>query len=159
MSRHGGDEFVILLSEIEGPAEAGILAERMLHELSQSLIVKDRKFQITGSIGISVYPDDGEKPDILLHCADAAMYQAKLNHRNTYQFYSREIMAKDIERKRISDALELALDRDEFLVLYQPKVNLFDCTVVGVEALLRWNSPGLGCRLRACSFPSPRKRG
>ena len=159
VSRHGGDEFVILLSEIEGPAEAGILAERMLLDLGQSLFVKDRKFQITGSIGISVYPDDGEKPEILLHCADAAMYQAKINYRNTYQFYSREIMAKDIERKRISDALELALERDELLVLYQPKVNLLDCTVVGVEALLRWNSPTLGMQSPGLFIPVAEETG
>lgn len=159
VSRHGGDEFVVLLSEIEGPAEAGILAERMLQELRQPILVKDRKFQMTGSIGISIYPDDGEKPDILLHCADAAMYQAKSNQRNTYQFYSREIMARDIERKRISDALELALDRDEFLVLYQPKVNLLDCTVVGVEALLRWNSPGLGMQSPGLFIPVAEETG
>jgi diguanylate cyclase (GGDEF)-like protein/PAS domain S-box-containing protein len=159
VSRHGGDEFVVLLSEIEGPAEAGILAERMLQELRRPLVVKDRTFQITASIGISVYPDDGEKPDVLLHCADAAMYQAKVNHRNTYRFYSREIMARDIERKRISDALELALDRDEFLVLYQPKVNLFDCTMVGVEALLRWNRPGLGMQLPGLFIPVAEETG
>ncbi|MFM9860932.1 EAL domain-containing protein [Pseudoxanthobacter sp. M-2] len=159
VSRHGGDEFVVLLSEIEGPAQAGILAERMLQELKQPIFVKDRKLQITGSIGISVYPEDGEKPNILLHCADAAMYKAKINHRNTYQFYSREIMAKDIERKRISDALELALDRDEFVVLYQPNVNLFDCTVVGVEALLRWNSPGLGMQSPGLFIPVAEETG
>jgi diguanylate cyclase (GGDEF)-like protein len=144
VSRLGGDEFTILLPEMEHVQDSAKVAKRILDSLSRPLIVAGHEIFVTGSIGITVYPMDGEDPDTLLKNADAAMYNAKEQGRNNYQFYSETMNASSFERLLLENALRKALDREEFLVYYQPQINIDSGKIVGMEALLRWEHPEKG---------------
>jgi diguanylate cyclase (GGDEF)-like protein/PAS domain S-box-containing protein len=144
VSRLGGDEFTILLPDIGHVQDSARVAKRILDSLSRPHIIAGHEIFITGSIGITVYPMDGEDPDTLLKNADAAMYSAKEQGRNNYQFYSEAMNASSFERLSFENALRKALDRQEFLIHYQPQVNINSGKIVGMEALLRWEHPEMG---------------
>src|ERR1022692_2750248 len=144
VSRQGGDEFVILLSETTNPEDAATSAKKILLSLSGPHSIGGQDLFIDGSIGISVYPGDGEDAETLIKNADTAMYHAKECGRNNFQFFEAEMNSKAVERQSLENGLRLALERGEFLLHYQPKVKLRTGAITGVEALIRWLRPDRG---------------
>ena len=144
VSRQGGDEFVILLSEIAHPEDAAISARKILRVLSAPHCIGGQDLNIDGSIGVSIYPEDGADADTLIKNADTAMYHAKESGRNSVQFFKPEMNVKAVERQSLEGSLRRALERKEFSLHYQPKVNLSTWEITGVEALLRWQHPNRG---------------
>jgi diguanylate cyclase (GGDEF)-like protein/PAS domain S-box-containing protein len=138
VSRHGGDEFVILLVETKNSEAAALLAQKILDALQAMHTIGKNQLHITSSIGISVYPADGLDADTLLKSADTAMYYAKEKGRNNYQFFIAKMNTRAVERMIIESNLKLALEKQQFVLHYQPKVNLNTGQITGVEALLRW---------------------
>jgi len=144
VSRQGGDEFVILLSEMEQAKDAASSAKRMLDRVAEAHTIGPHELHVTASIGISVFPDDGMDVDTLVKNADTAMYQAKENGPQTYQFFTAAMNVKAVERQSIEGSLRRALERQEFALHYQPKVNLKTREITGAEALIRWAHPVRG---------------
>lgn len=144
VGRPGGDEFTILLYDIEAPEHAGQVAEKILRELQRPIMVSGHQLVVTTSIGITVVPDDGTEPNALMKNADLAMYRAKEKGRNNYQFYSEDLNTNAVHRLRTEYELRRALERSEFELHFQPMVGLSDLSIVGVECLLRWNHPERG---------------
>jgi diguanylate cyclase (GGDEF)-like protein/PAS domain S-box-containing protein len=138
VSRQGGDEFVILLAEGKYGKDAMLTAEKILAALALPHIVAESELQVTTSIGISVYPEDGEDAETLIKNADTAMYHAKEVGRNNYQFFRNDMNERAVERQAVEASLRHALDRQEFVLHYQPKVNLETGRITGAEVLLRW---------------------
>jgi EAL domain-containing protein (putative c-di-GMP-specific phosphodiesterase class I) len=139
VSRQGGDEFVILLSSGEYGVDANLTANKILKSLSLPHKITKSTLHITTSIGISLYPADGEDAETLIKNADTAMYDAKETGRNNYKFFRNEMNVRAVERQMIESELRAAIDKKEFELYYQPKVNLNSGMITGVEALLRWN--------------------
>lgn len=144
VARIGGDEFTILLESIKGIAAAETVSRKVLHALAKPFCVGEQKTFISGSIGISVYPEDGSDVDTLLKNADLAMYRAKELGRNRYQFYAQEMAEEAEDRLHLLNALRQAMVRQEFLLHYQPLTHLEDRALVGAEALIRWHHPTMG---------------
>jgi diguanylate cyclase (GGDEF)-like protein/PAS domain S-box-containing protein len=144
VSRQGGDEFVVLLSEVEHLGDAAITAARMLHAVAAVHSIDRHDLHITASIGASVYPDDALDAETLIRHADTAMYQAKENGRHGYQFFKPSMNAPAVERQSIEESLRTALERREFALHYQPTINLRSRAITGAEALLRWTHPTRG---------------
>src|ERR1700691_2576077 len=144
VSRQGGDEFVVLLSEMQQSEDAAVTARRMLQAVAEVHPVDQHDLHVTTSIGVSVYPDDGLDAETLIKNADIAMYQAKENGRQSYEFFTPAMNARAVERQSIEESLRHALERQEFTLHYQPKVNLKSGEITGAEALLRWTHPGRG---------------
>jgi diguanylate cyclase (GGDEF)-like protein/PAS domain S-box-containing protein len=142
LARVGGDEFV-LLETVQGPEEAGVLAQRILDALARPFAIEGRTLSVAASIGISVYPADGSDFGELLRNADAAMFHAKESGRGTFRFFSPPLNARAVERLRIENELRGALARSELVLHWQPVVRGQD-EVVGAEALVRWNHPERG---------------
>jgi diguanylate cyclase (GGDEF)-like protein/PAS domain S-box-containing protein len=143
VARVGGDEFVVLMPEIADIEDAAKLARRVIDSLRRSFAVEGREAVVTASIGVAIYPDDGLDGDTLVRNADAAMYRAKDLGRNSYQLYSPSMNARSFERLAMEGSLRQALEREELVLHYQPRINPMG-QVVGVEALLRWHHPDLG---------------
>jgi diguanylate cyclase (GGDEF)-like protein len=144
VSRQGGDEFVVLLSEVAHAEDAAISARRMLKAVAEAHSVDQHDLHITTSIGVSVYPDDGCDAEALIKNADTAMYQAKENGRQSFQFFKPAMTVRAVERQSIEESLRRALGRREFKLQYQPKIDLCTGAITGAEALLRWNHPTRG---------------
>lgn len=142
--RQGGDEFVILLAEIEQPQDAAHVAETLRAALSTPHLIDGHELHVTPSIGISVFPDDGDNVDILMQNADTAMYHAKANGRDTYRFFKAGMNARAVRRLAVESGLRRALKQEEFLLHYQPKIDLVSGAIIGAEALIRWQDPVLG---------------
>jgi diguanylate cyclase (GGDEF)-like protein len=139
--RQGGDEFVVLLANIEHAEDAALSAQKVLDALTTSHRIEHFELHVTVSIGISIYPDNGHDADTLIKNADTAMYQAKEGGRNHYQFFEQDMTVVAVERHAIESGLRSALARQEFVLYYQPKINLETGTISGVEALIRWQHP------------------
>jgi len=144
VARLGGDEFVILMDAIEGPATAAHLAERLCGLISQPFEVGDRELRLTASIGVSLFPEDGDSMDSLLSNADLAMYRAKDRGRNTYRFFESEMNTRAMQRLHLETALRGALTRGELELAYQPQVSLDRPGILGAEVLMRWTHGELG---------------
>ena len=144
VSRRGGDEFVILLPDLEAVDDAAVIAAKLINAISDLCMIDGNEIKITTSIGISIFPEDGCDGDCLIKYADAAMYHAKKNGRNNYQFFTNEMNQLALERMSIERKLRHALERQEFCLHYQPQVELRSGRIIGVEALLRWNNPETG---------------
>ena len=144
VSRQGGDEFVALLSEIAHAADAAASAQKIIATLVAPHDVAHHQLHITATIGISIYPDDGPDAETLIKCADTAMYHAKGSGRNNYQFFEPDMNARAVERQSIEAGLHRALARREFVLHYQPKIDLETGAMTGAEALIRWMHPERG---------------
>ena len=142
--RLGGDEFVILLSEVAHAGDAGVKAGKILSALSAPFEMEQITLRVTASIGVTTYPEDGQSAELLIRNADLAMYQAKEKGRSNYQFFEKGMNVRAVERQSIEGDLRCALERDEFVMHYQPKIDLKTGEITGVEALLRWQHPERG---------------
>ncbi|HWR20559.1 MAG TPA: EAL domain-containing protein, partial [Verrucomicrobiae bacterium] len=142
--RQGGDEFVILLAEIERPQDAANVAEKMLAALAEPHHIGENEIHVTLSIGISVYPDEGTNAETVMQNADTAMYHAKAKGRNNYQFFRAEMNTHAVRRLFVETSLRRALKLGEFLLHYQPKIDIASGEMTGCEALIRWQDPDLG---------------
>ena len=144
VSRQGGDEFVILLSQLSHSQDAAITADKVLAALSVPHQIEQHTLYATVSIGVVTFPDDGLDAEVLLRNADFAMYQAKESGRNCYQFFKPEMNSKAVQRQSVENGLRIAIERQAFVLHYQPKFNLQTGAITAVEALVRWRHPMRG---------------
>lgn len=144
VARLGGDEFTIVLPNLSKSADAAIVAERIIASLVEPFDLGDEVFLATTSIGIAIFPTDGDNPEDLLKHADAAMYQAKQAGRNTYRFYDAAIAEAALQRLTLERDLRHAIDKDQFELFFQPLFSVASGDVVGAEALIRWLHPDAG---------------
>ena len=147
LARVGGDEFTVLVEQLPDTQYLGSIAEKLLTAMASPLAIGGNVYQLSGSIGIAMYPEDGDDGASLLKNADIAMYGAKASGRNTYQFYSSDINAHSLERLALENELRQAVARREFEVHYQPKVDISTGRIAGAEALVRWRHPQRGMLL------------
>ena len=144
VARLGGDEFILLLSDINEPGNAAVVARRILQDILKTHDLEGHSISVTTSIGISTFPADGEDAEILMKHADSAMYHAKDTGRNNYQFYKESLNAAVLERFSIEQDLKHAIERGEFVLHYQPQIELTSRKIIGAEALIRWMHPQKG---------------
>jgi diguanylate cyclase (GGDEF)-like protein len=147
LARVGGDEFTVLVEQLDDTQYLGAIAEKLLTAMASPLTIGGNVYQLSGSIGIAMYPEDGADGASLLKNADIAMYGAKASGRNNYQFYSSDINAHSLERLALENELRQAVVRREFEVHYQPKVDIPTGRIAGAEALVRWRHPQRGMLL------------
>jgi len=153
VSRQGGDEFVVLLSEVLYAEDAVLAASRMLKAVAEVHSIDEHDLHVTTSIGVSIFPEDGADAQTLIQNADTAMYQAKANGRQGYQYFKPEMNARAVERQSLEESLRRALQRDELSLHYQPKINFATGAITGAEALLRWNHATRGMVSPATFIP------
>ena len=144
LARLGGDEFVIVLDGIDDNDVVVAITQNLLQSMETPIELSEQSFYVTISAGVAIYPDDGETPENLLKHADTAMYQAKDDGRNTYQFYTQEMTEKAFERIAMGSSFRNALEKEEFIVHYQPQADAETGRLVGMEALVRWCHPDMG---------------
>jgi len=144
VARMGGDEFTVLLTNLNDPADAAKIAHKVLDVVAQPMHVEGHDLFLTTSIGIALFPNDGESAEVLLKNADHAMYRAKDAGRNSVQLFTAAMNSRALERLSLENSLRVALDRGELLLHYQPQIRIETNEIVGTEALLRWRRPGFG---------------
>lgn len=144
VGRLGGDEFVVLFTDIDDERQVSAIAEKIILKFQQPITVGANDLYVHASIGIALYPRDGSNAAELVRHADVAMYQAKHNGRNTLQFYTTELSTRAIERMTMENELRQSIERGEFVLHYQPQIDLASGELIGVEALVRWQHPRLG---------------
>lgn len=144
VARVGGDEFLILLGELKELTDAAVAAERLMDGIIGEYSIQGHALNITGSLGISVFPEHGTDTETLIKNADAAMYSAKESGRNAFRFFTAEIDAEAVERLTLENSLQHALDKKELSLVYQPQMDIGTGKIIGLEALLRWQHPELG---------------
>ncbi|MDQ2075979.1 EAL domain-containing protein [Marinimicrobium sp. ABcell2] len=159
VARLGGDEFVVLVQELEDAEQVGKVARKILSAAIKPVIVLGQEVRVTASVGICMYPEDAEDEQTLMKNADIAMYRAKEEGKNTYQFYSPDIKARSLERLVLENNLRLAIERNEFFLHYQAKRDLKTGAIAGVEALVRWQHPELGVVSPAQFIPLAEETG
>ena len=142
VSRQGGDEFVVLLHEVEAVPDAVVAAEKLIAAMAEPHLIAGHRLHVTFSIGISIYPDDGDDADAVVRNADTAMYYAKKSGRNNYQMFTPDMNIRAVQRQSVEESLHYALEHDEFVLHYQTKVNLATGSITGAEALLRMQHDG-----------------
>jgi len=144
LARLGGDEFTLIVEGLEDISEIALIAEKTLKAFSEPFSLDTYKLEISVSIGISVFPKDSSNVNDLIKHADTAMYSAKESGRNTYRFYTQELTTNAFEYFAMEIALQKALEREEFFLVYQPQYNIISNEMIGVEALIRWRHPDMG---------------
>jgi len=144
LARLGGDEFTIILEDLIEVQDASIISSKILEILSEVIEIDENRLYVSSSIGISIYPDDGHSTQNLLKFADSAMYKAKDEGRNNYQYYNAKMTEIAFERVVMEASLREALKKEEFVVYYQPQVDGLTDKLIGMEALVRWNHPTMG---------------
>jgi diguanylate cyclase len=144
IARFGGDEFAVVVSNLKDPEDAAAMAENLLYAIAQPFYIGSRQLLITSSLGICLYPQDGEDPETLCRNADTAMYKAKESGPNNYRFYEYVLNQNTLERLELENQLFRAIKHNEFILHYQPEFNLKTGKIEGVEALIRWQHPERG---------------
>ena len=144
VARVGGDEFLIMLNSVEDVAEAAVAAERVMQAMSAEILIHGQSLRMSCSVGISIFPDHGTDGETLIKNADAAMYFAKEDGRNDVRFFTKAMDTQAAERLALESSLRLALDREEFFLVYQPQLEIATGAIIGFEALIRWRHPELG---------------
>lgn len=153
VSRQGGDEFLVLLSEVADEQSVSAFADKIYNAIATPYILAEQDLHVGVTIGISMYPDDGDDAETLIHNADVAMYHAKHTRRDRYQFYKAEMNARAGERQRTEGDLHRAVDLQEFELYYQPQLELKTGKIIGSEALIRWHHPVRGMLLPGVFIP------
>jgi len=159
VARVGGDEFQVVLDEIDGPTAAAHVAEKLMRVLGEPFVIEGQELHVTASLGLSMYPRDGASADLLLKYADTALYEAKGEGRNAYRFFSPEMNAQAHGRLRLENDLRRAIERGELELHYQPQLDLASGAVCAVEALLRWRHPRKGLVLPNSFIPLAEETG
>jgi diguanylate cyclase (GGDEF)-like protein/PAS domain S-box-containing protein len=144
VARVGGDEFLIVLTGVKDVADAAVATERIVNLMTAEFVVQGHSLSIGCSVGISIFPEHGADGETLIKNADAAMYSAKENGRNRFQFFTEDMNAQVVERLTLENSLRLALDKKELFLVYQPQMDIATGRITGLEALLRWQHPDLG---------------
>jgi diguanylate cyclase (GGDEF)-like protein/PAS domain S-box-containing protein len=144
VARLGGDEFLIVLTAIKDFPDAAVAAERLMDAMAAGFLVQGRSLNVSGSLGISIFPEHGADGETLIKNADAAMYNAKDHGRNNYQFFTEDMNAQVVDRLTLENNLRLALEKKELFLVYQPQMDVATGKIIGLEALLRWQQPELG---------------
>jgi diguanylate cyclase (GGDEF)-like protein len=144
VARIGGDEFILVLTEHEGESLSAKIVKRIMEIISQPVILETKSFNFTCSMGVAVYPTDGEDPEILMKNADIAMYRAKETGRNNFHFFTPSMNFRLLARMQLEHSLRTAIEKQEFALHYQPQIDLHTGRIIGMEALIRWNNPDTG---------------
>ncbi|CAH2031326.1 sensor domain-containing protein [Trichlorobacter ammonificans] len=144
IARLGGDEFIVVIPDLRDADHAGKIAQKILNSIAAHFMIRDMELHTTASIGISLFPEDGTANEELISNADVAMYRAKDNGKNNYQFFTPVMNTSSYERLTIENKLRRALEREEFILYYQPQVNVVTGRIIGAEALVRWQNPEIG---------------
>ncbi len=158
-ARLGGDEFTVIMLDIAGMSSASLIAKRIVYALSKSYHINEKEVYVTASIGIAIFPYDGYNTEELIKNADTAMYHAKEMGKNNYQFFSEEMNNRVKQRMELENNLRHAIERDEFVMYYQPQVNSNTGEIIGLEALIRWNHPVYGLMSPANFIPVAEESG
>jgi len=159
VARIGGDEFVVLFQGVRSAQDVAVLAQKLHACLSAPVTLNNYELTVTASMGISIYPDDASNGPEMIRNADAAMYQAKGAGRNAFQFYTSDLNQRALEMLSTENALRRAIERREFVLHYQPQIDLNSGRVIGAEALIRWNHPELGLLMPGKFIPIAEERG
>ncbi|MFZ3367506.1 MAG: EAL domain-containing protein, partial [Candidatus Sulfotelmatobacter sp.] len=144
VARVGGDEFLIVLTGLKDVADAAVATERIVNLMTAGFVVQGHPVNVSCSIGVSIFPEHSADCETLIKNADAAMYSAKENGRNRFQFFTEDMNAQGVERLTLENSLRLALDKKELFLVYQPQMDIATGRITGLEALLRWQHPDLG---------------